>query len=109
VKGGAIMAKMVPLTCIKCGGNLEIEQGRETYYCPYCGTKLLLDDPSTVTVNKNIRIENVSIDQTEVEKMRIQKEMWDNRESLGSTLLKLFLFEVGCLLLIALCCLLMYL
>lgn len=103
------MAEMIPLTCNKCGGNLEIEQGRDVYYCPYCGTKLLLNDSSTVTINKNIRIENVSIDQTEIEKLRIQKEMWDNRESLGSILLKLFLTVAGSILLLALCCLLIYL
>ena len=102
------MAEMVPLTCNKCGGNLEIEQGRDIYYCPYCGTKLLLNDSSTVTLNKNIRIEKVSIDQTEIERLRIQKEMWDNRESLGSILLKLFISFGVCILLLAFCCWLAY-
>ena len=46
--------KIRSLTCPLCGANLNIEEGRKTIYCSYCGAKLLLDDDSIKITLENI-------------------------------------------------------
>lgn len=73
------MVKMVPLTCPKCGADLEVRDDIKTCFCTYCGAKLLIDDGSkTVTINKNVYINNTNtyVDQAELEKVKLQQEQW---------------------------------
>lgn len=65
--------KLRVLKCPECRANLEIEEGRTSCYCQYCGCKIILDDENQeVTINKNINITknithtNRSIDDAEV-------------------------------------------
>ena len=37
---------MVQMKCQNCGENLELDLDRLTAFCPYCGTKLLIDPDS---------------------------------------------------------------
>ena len=36
--------KMYQLVCPSCGANVEIEEGRKSCFCSYCGNKIYLDD-----------------------------------------------------------------
>ena len=58
LRGGVgIIMKVKSLKCPECGANLEIEDGRTSCYCQYCGCKLILDDEKQeYTINKNINI-----------------------------------------------------
>ena len=49
--------KMIVLHCPNCGGNLEIEDGIDTFFCKYCGYKIILEgqDPSAIQAKVNIR------------------------------------------------------
>lgn len=47
------MIKMVSLKCPECGANLEIEE-RKRCFCPYCGTKIMLDDGSCTYTHVHI-------------------------------------------------------
>ena len=51
--------KLIKLTCPFCNANLELEQERKSYYCSYCGKKILLDDEVT-------RYEFISIDESRI-------------------------------------------
>ena len=45
------------LKCPECNANLEIEEGRTSCYCQFCGCKIdLNDDTKAPTSNKNIHI-----------------------------------------------------
>lgn len=75
------MVKMVPLICPQCGAELEIEEDRDTCFCTYCGTKLLVEDPNKYTFNHNVNIRKSVRDETkiaEVEHKEREKES-DNR------------------------------
>ena len=37
---------MVQMKCQNCGENLELDLDHLTAFCPYCGTKLLIDPDS---------------------------------------------------------------
>lgn len=72
------MVKMVPLTCPKCGANLEARSDIKTCFCTYCGAKLLIDDGSkTVTINKNVNINKVTRDDTKIEETRIKERSFN--------------------------------
>ena len=38
--------KIYSLVCPKCHGQLEVEEGLDTFYCKFCGNKIILDDLS---------------------------------------------------------------
>ncbi len=49
--------KLKVLKCPECRANLEIEEGRNSCFCQYCGCKIILDDEKQeTTINKNINI-----------------------------------------------------
>lgn len=54
--------KLRVLKCPECGANLEVEEGRTSCYCQYCGCKIVFDDEKReMTINKNIQVtKNIS-------------------------------------------------
>lgn len=38
--------KMIALNCPSCNGELEVEDGLDTFFCKYCGSKIILDGQS---------------------------------------------------------------
>ena len=55
VKCGAILndttsKKTIKLTCEDCGGEMNIEAGRNVLTCPYCGSKKLIAESDEVTI-----------------------------------------------------------
>ena len=37
----------IQMKCPNCGADLEIENGIDSFYCKYCGTKILLEGQDT--------------------------------------------------------------
>ena len=47
--------KLKALKCPECRANVEIEEGRTSCFCSYCGCKIIIDDEKyETTINKNI-------------------------------------------------------
>ena len=51
--------KLVTLKCPNCGADIEIENGIDTFYCKYCGYKIILDGQSDAAINAKVRIKEV--------------------------------------------------
>ena len=80
VKCGAILndttsKKTIKLTCEDCGGEMNIEAGRNVLTCPYCGSKKLIAESDGVTI---ARINKES----DAERMRFEKEKREYEEEL---------------------------
>lgn len=80
VKCGAILndttsKKTIKLTCEDCGGEMNIEAGRNVLTCPYCGSKKLIAESDEVTI---ARINKES----DAERMRFEKEKREYEEEL---------------------------
>lgn len=80
VKCGAILndttsKKTIKLTCEDCGGEMNIEAGRNGLTCPYCGSKKLIAESDEVTI---ARINKES----DAERMRFEKEKREYEEEL---------------------------
>ena len=80
VKCGAILndttsKKTIKLTCEDCGGEMNIEAGRNVLTCPYCGSKKLIAESDEVTI---ARINKES----DAERLRFEKEKREYEEEL---------------------------
>ena len=43
----AITVKVVELACPNCGAAITPGSGQDGFFCPYCGTRVLIDDETT--------------------------------------------------------------
>lgn len=47
---------LIQLRCPNCDAFLEVEDGLETYFCSYCGTKILLDGQSDAALSAKTKL-----------------------------------------------------
>ena len=92
--------QMIPVQCPNCHANLDVEEGRETLFCDFCGTKILLSDENhkKYTYHNDadvIRAETERIEQLHKMQVDSQKQKWST--ALGVTFLVLagLLFIAG--------------
>ena len=90
VKCGAILndttsKKTIKLTCEDCGGEMNIEAGRNVLTCPYCGSKKLIAESDEVTIariNKEADAERMSFEKEKreyEEELRVRKDKEDTK------------------------------
>ncbi|MBO0588235.1 hypothetical protein [Sporosarcina sp. E16_8] len=48
--------KVHTLKCINCDGALEIEDGIDTFFCKYCGHKMILEELSKASINAKVQM-----------------------------------------------------
>ena len=78
--------QMFELKCPYCGANLEVEDGLETFFCKYCGGKIILDGQSDEIVKAKVRMKELEqeryklqFEAQEKEKARL-REIEDNKD-----------------------------
>lgn len=65
------------LKCPNCGGSLEIEDGIDTFFCKFCGQKILLEGQSKELINAKVKIkefqhqENIQQSKADLTKYKI--------------------------------------
>ncbi len=47
------------LTCPNCGAILDVEDGLDTFFCKYCGHKILLENQSKAAYEAKVSIKNM--------------------------------------------------
>lgn len=62
------MAEMKILKCPNCNAALEIENGLDTFYCKYCGYKILLNGQSKAAYRAKTRIKEMEHDERMADK-----------------------------------------
>ena len=77
---------LVPLSCPKCGGQLQIPQGVREVQCSFCGTQITVDDGSqTLHVHKydeaelkrlELEQEKLKQEQMEAQKLEEHRKLW---------------------------------
>ena len=73
--------KFYPLKCPQCGATIDVEEGRRTIFCQYCGSKIFIDDEvkrSEVThvIHDEARIQEVENVSKEID---LEREWQENR------------------------------
>ena len=47
------------LFCPNCGASLEVEDGLDTFFCKYCGYKILLQGQSKAAYDAKVRVKHM--------------------------------------------------
>ncbi len=86
------------LKCPNCGADLEIEDGIDTFYCKYCGHKIVLEGQSDAAYEAKAKVKEIEHEEKKQKanldyKKFIEKN--DNATSL-KMISGLLLFIVGC-------------
>ncbi len=72
--------KMYQLKCPACGASVEVEKGRESCFCSYCGTKVYVDDEvHRVEITKNINYHKTYTDEAKIRKIESEEQMQERR------------------------------
>lgn len=66
--------QVVQLKCPSCGNSLEVEDGLETFFCQYCGHRIILSEQSEHIVKAKVDIEKLKH-----EERMLQMQMEENR------------------------------
>ncbi len=62
---------LIALTCPNCGSKLDVEDGKEFYYCSYCGTKVT-HDKQKIELSGNVNVSGIATKETLLDKAFIQ-------------------------------------
>ncbi|MBR1913651.1 MAG: hypothetical protein IJ827_02355 [Lachnospiraceae bacterium] len=68
--------RMMILKCPNCAHSLEIEDELDTFYCKYCGSKIMINDNDRL--NAKIKIKEME-HEYEMEKLRMEREKEENK------------------------------
>ena len=53
------MTKLIKVTCPHCGSNLTVDDGLDTFYCQYCGTKIMMDGLSEAAYKAKTKVKDM--------------------------------------------------
>ena len=62
------MAKLITVICPHCGANLNVDDGLDTFYCQFCGTKIFLDELSDAAYDAKTKVKNMQHQETMADK-----------------------------------------
>ena len=78
------------LFCPNCGASLEVEDGLDTFFCKYCGYKILLQGQSKAAYDAKVRVkhmehkERLQDKRDAQERYRMEFKQKDERRTLAS-------------------------
>lgn len=68
--------EMNVLTCPGCGATLDVDDGLDTFYCKYCGRRIIVSDMSDAALNARVQVRQMEHEeQMQLEQMRHQARM----------------------------------
>lgn len=85
------------LKCPNCGATLTIENDIDTFFCQYCGTKLIADGQSDVAIRAKA---DIKLAEKAIERERQQQEYEERKARYeDESMTKAFLIFVGVIIL----------
>lgn len=98
------MAKLITVKCPHCGSSLNVDDGLDTFYCQYCGTKIVMTDLSDAAYEAKTKIKNMQHQEAmadkkyEFKKFKIASGFGERKQNFKYAVLALLIpFLVGCL------------
>lgn len=64
--------KLIKVKCPECGATMDIEENRQTAYCTYCGTKMMIHNENEHVYR---RVDEARIREAETERLIRLKEL----------------------------------
>lgn len=72
---------MFSLTCPNCGASVDAEDGLDTFYCKYCGYKIMLDGQSDAAYRAKTRVKQMFHEEKMLDKMQAQERYKLNQKN----------------------------
>lgn len=86
------------LQCPNCGATLNIENGLDTFFCQYCGTKLISDGQSDVAIRAKA---DIILANKALEKQRQRQEYEERKRKFEEASdIKTYLIVIGSIILL---------
>lgn len=79
--------KLKSLNCPNCNANLDTEYGLDTFYCKYCGNKILLEGQSKAAYSAKVKIQQMAHEENQQakrfahERYKIDSEQKNDRKT----------------------------
>lgn len=72
--------RVYQMKCPACGGNIEIDENRDSCFCSYCGTKVHVDDGThRVEITKNINYHKTYTDEAKIRKIESEERLQERK------------------------------
>ena len=52
---------LIAMNCPNCDAGIELDDSREFGFCTFCGTKVMIQDPSKIKVSGSVKIDNSDV------------------------------------------------
>ena len=65
------------LKCPNCNANLEIEDDLDTFFCKYCGTKIIIDGQSDATIKAKA---DIKLAEKDIERQRMKYDFEERQK-----------------------------
>ena len=76
------MTKTKSVTCPNCGAVLTVDEGANSFFCTYCGSKISVDKKNNVTVTLNVNENSCKtkriIDEAKIQEIKFQEKKMNN-------------------------------
>lgn len=76
------MAKIKSITCPNCGAVLTVDEGTNSFFCTYCGSRISIDKSNKVTVTVNVNENSCKtkqiIDEAKIQEIKFQEKKMNN-------------------------------
>lgn len=89
--------EFVQMKCPNCSADLEVEDGIDSFYCKYCGTKILVEGQSKHVVNAKAKIrmmDKLGDMQKEYHRDRAEREERQRKDSNKAMLMAVAILAV---------------
>jgi DNA-directed RNA polymerase subunit RPC12/RpoP len=89
--------EFVQMKCPNCGADLEVENSIDSFYCKYCGTKILVEGQSKHVVNAKVKIrmmDKLGDMQKEYHRDRAEREERQRKDSNKAMLMAVAILAV---------------
>ena len=89
--------EFIQMKCPNCNADLEVEDSIDSFYCKYCGTKILVEGQSKHVVNAKTKLRMMDMlgdMQKEYYRDRAEREERQNKESNRAMLVMLAVMAV---------------
>ena len=89
------MAKIKSVTCPNCGAVLTVDEGTNSFFCMYCGSRISIDKSNKVTVTVNVNENSCKtkriIDEAKIQEIKFQEKKMNNDTGIGFVCLGILL------------------
>ena len=72
------MSRMKSVICPNCGANLSVDENRDTFFCEYCGTQIVMNSGSYKFESDEKREIHI-VDHAKIEEIKLEQQKEKNR------------------------------